>query len=107
MKRRILALALAAALYFSALPAAAAEMRGNLETEELVPPRYEDAAAFSEGYAAVKQNGKWGYIDETGELVIPCRSPRPRKATVLASSSARTATLSPTTTSSMEPTHSP
>ncbi|MBR1660127.1 MAG: WG repeat-containing protein [Oscillospiraceae bacterium] len=76
MKRRILSLALAAALYFSALPAAAAETRGKLETEELVPPRYEDAATFSEGYAAVKQNGKWGYIDETGELVIPCRYER-------------------------------
>jgi hypothetical protein len=32
---------------------------------------YEDARAFNdEGCAAVKQNGKWGFIDSTGEVVI-------------------------------------
>lgn len=30
---------------------------------------YEDALPFCEGVAAVKQNGKWGYIDETGTPV--------------------------------------
>jgi len=33
---------------------------------------YEDARPFSdEGYAAVKQNGKWGFIDTNGIVVIP------------------------------------
>ena len=32
---------------------------------------YEDAAPFSsEGYAAVKRNGKWGFIDEQGTVMI-------------------------------------
>lgn len=35
--------------------------------------RYEDAKAFSEGLAAVKQNGKYGYIDESGKIVIQPR----------------------------------
>lgn len=33
---------------------------------------YEDAQSFSNGLAAVKQDGLWGYIDTEGELVIPC-----------------------------------
>ena len=33
---------------------------------------YEDARPFtSEGYAAVKKNGKWGFIDKAGNVVIP------------------------------------
>ena len=27
---------------------------------------------FSSGLAAVKNNGKWGFVDEQGEIVIPC-----------------------------------
>lgn len=27
---------------------------------------------FSNGIAAVKKGGKWGYIDETGREVVPC-----------------------------------
>jgi hypothetical protein len=39
---------------------------------------YSSVSAFSEGYAAVKQDvdwgfdGYWGFIDKTGNLVIPC-----------------------------------
>lgn len=29
-----------------------------------------DAQDFSEGYAAVRKNGKWGYIDSTGKVVV-------------------------------------
>lgn len=32
--------------------------------------QYEDAKPFSNGYAAVKQNGLWGYIDSNGDFVI-------------------------------------
>lgn len=45
--------------------------RGVLTYSEFIAPKYEDASAFYEGLAAVKQNGKWGYIDETGKTVIP------------------------------------
>lgn len=32
---------------------------------------YEDARDFHEGLAAVKQNGRWGYIDYLGRIAIP------------------------------------
>ena len=32
---------------------------------------FEDSGAFSEGLASVKKNGKWGYIDHAGNVVIP------------------------------------
>lgn len=32
---------------------------------------YENASDFSNGFAAVKENGKWGYINEKGVTVIP------------------------------------
>lgn len=35
---------------------------------------YWNAKGFVNGYAAVQNTeGLWGYLDETGELVIPCR----------------------------------
>lgn len=33
---------------------------------------YNEAQHFSEGLAAVKKDGKWGYIDTAGDLKIPC-----------------------------------
>ena len=33
--------------------------------------KYDDAELFNEGYAAVKQNEKWGAIDKSGKVVIP------------------------------------
>ena len=36
-----------------------------------VPARFEDARDFSQGFAAVKLDGKWGFIDETGEYIVP------------------------------------
>lgn len=35
--------------------------------------KYDDLSLFSEGYATVCKNGKWGYIDKTGQEVIPCK----------------------------------
>ena len=33
-----------------------------------------DAARYySEGYAAVQKDGKWGFVDEAGQCVIPCQ----------------------------------
>jgi len=42
---------------------------GGQQTEHY----FEDARPFStEGYAAIKRNGKWGYIDTNGNVVIDC-----------------------------------
>ena len=35
--------------------------------------RYDFAGDFSEGFAEVKLNGKYGFIDKTGREVIPCK----------------------------------
>lgn len=35
--------------------------------------RYQDARPFSDGAAAVKLDGKWGYIDRNGQWIIPAR----------------------------------
>lgn len=41
---------------------------------EPVGDAYEDARPFgAEGYAAVMQGGKWGFVDTEGQLRIPCR----------------------------------
>ena len=40
---------------------------GNL----IAPLIYEDCDGFSEGLAAVEENGKYGYIDKNGKVVIP------------------------------------
>ncbi len=36
----------------------------------VIPLIFSDAKDFSEGLAAVQQNGKWGFIDKTGKWVI-------------------------------------
>lgn len=33
---------------------------------------YEDVDEYVDGHAPVKQNGKWGAIDKSGNLIIPC-----------------------------------
>ena len=43
----------------------------NRETkQELIPARFERGMPFSEGLAAVSVGGRFGYIDERGEIVI-------------------------------------
>ena len=43
--------------------------RGALTYTEVIAPQYEAAGLFDDGLAPVKQNGKWGYVDETGTPV--------------------------------------
>lgn len=73
--KRVLSILLALTLCLGLLPltALAAEEpeRGVLTYTEVIAPQYEDAGQFSDGLAAVKKNGKWGYIDEEGKVVIP------------------------------------
>lgn len=38
--------------------------------EFIIKPQFESARDFSEGFAAVRIEGKWGFIDESGEIVI-------------------------------------
>lgn len=38
-----------------------------------IPAKYEDAREFHEGFAAVKTNGKWGYMDKSGKWVLPAK----------------------------------
>lgn len=35
--------------------------------------KYDELGEFSEGFAAVKKDGKWGFINTKGKDVIPCR----------------------------------
>lgn len=43
----------------------------NTNGEMVIPAKYSDAFAFSDGLALVKISGKYGYINTKGELVIP------------------------------------
>lgn len=45
----------------------ALEQDGNLITDFI----YDECGSESEGLLAVCQNGKWGYVDEKGQIVIP------------------------------------
>lgn len=78
MRKRILSMMLAMVLVLGLVPAAfAAEMeteRGTLTYTEAIQPQYEEAGRFADnGLAAVKKNGKWGYIDTSGKTIIPFR----------------------------------
>ena len=62
-------LALTLLLGMMLLPASAI----SLNTKMVIDPVYEDAHRFTDGYAAVKLNGKWGYINDTGDMVIEAK----------------------------------
>jgi len=40
--------------------------------EMVIPFQYDSLSQFSEGLAAFKYNGSWGFIDKTGKEIIPC-----------------------------------
>ena len=37
----------------------------------VIPPQFDEAMNFSEGLAAVKISGKWGFIDKSWKYVVP------------------------------------
>ena len=43
----------------------------NLKDKVVIEPQWEDARDFHEGYAAVQQKGKWGWLDKTGLHIDP------------------------------------
>lgn len=44
---------------------------------EVVPSAtYEDVDRYVDGHAPVKQNGKWGIIDRSGKIIVPCEYDR-------------------------------
>ncbi|MBX7205982.1 MAG: WG repeat-containing protein [Bacteroidia bacterium] len=43
----------------------------NEKGQIVIPPKYEEVHGFSYGFAAVKLNEKWGFVDTTGKEVIP------------------------------------
>ncbi len=51
-------------------PSFASESGGKWSYTVVAEPQFEDVRNFSEGLAAVRVDGKWGYIDASGEMVI-------------------------------------
>lgn len=45
-------------------------MEGFEQKEEILPRKYEAALEFSDGLAAVRIEGKWGFINMKGEVII-------------------------------------
>lgn len=43
----------------------------SVDGKTVIEAVYESACGFSEGFAAVKKDGKWGFINTSGKIVIP------------------------------------
>jgi hypothetical protein len=41
----------------------------------VIPPQFDRASNFSQGLASIENNGKWSYINESGEIVINLDTP--------------------------------
>ena len=46
-----------------------ADLGGNV----VVLCEYDEVAPFSDGYASVKKDGKWGVVDKNGNMIIGCK----------------------------------
>ena len=72
MRRLVIAAVLTLALVFAVVPVTvSADIgRGTMTFVRIIAPQYEDSGLFAEGLAAVKKDGKWGYIDVENNVVI-------------------------------------
>ncbi|MGL5675221.1 MAG: WG repeat-containing protein [Cellulosilyticaceae bacterium] len=55
------------------LTVGAVEVKDKVAKETIqwcIQPQFEEAQSFSEGLAAVKKDGKWGFINKKGEFII-------------------------------------
>lgn len=68
--RGFLTMLLAVVLVMAGSPFNVSAEETEMIYKEVIAPQYDDARYFSEGLAPVKKNGKWGYINEAGEVVI-------------------------------------
>ncbi len=57
----------------SFIPYRKGDLWGYATTDKtiIITPQFQEAQLFYEGYAAVKKNGKYGYINKAGKTVIP------------------------------------
>lgn len=65
-----LLMSVSAVLPVSAAEETKKEQKPTYSFTEIVEPKYDDVGAMEEGLANVLIDGKWGYIDETGKIVI-------------------------------------
>ena len=49
------------------------EFKINADGVQVGEVRWDTVKAFKNGYAAVQENGLWGFINTMNELVIPCQ----------------------------------
>ena len=66
MAKKLASGLLSAVLALSGLIASSAE---KMDYKVVIQPQYEDVRQFNGGFAAVKNGGKWGYIDKDGNPV--------------------------------------
>ncbi|MDR7869759.1 MAG: WG repeat-containing protein [Tissierellaceae bacterium] len=68
ISKRVLVFMLSLILAFTMVPTDA--FASEFSYSRIVEPVYDYARNFAEGLAAVKKDGKWGYIDTTGKTVL-------------------------------------
>ena len=69
MKKRMISLLLVLVMVLSLVPAVSAA-EPYIDVQTVIEPEYEEVKNFNDGYAAVKKDGKWGYMDEEGTVVV-------------------------------------
>ena len=45
----------------------------NSSLEEVTPCKYDFTGEFINGFAAIRDGQYYGFVDETGKIVIPCK----------------------------------
>lgn len=65
MKNKVFLLGLIFSMLLYTIPAAASP-----RLTAAIKPQFDNVVPFSEGLAGVEKNGKWGFIDKSGKLVI-------------------------------------